>query len=101
MSDEKKGIDFRLEWGQRMTAFAAAFIVAVGVVVLYCFGAVSEGIVLGAFGMITTIAGLLQVFRGREKQQARLAAAQIREAEKDERIAELEAKRRGVGFGDE
>lgn len=96
---KSKGIEFRLEWGQRMTAFTGAFFLALGALVLHVLGLIGEGVVLGAFGMITTIAGLLQVFRGREKQQARLTAAQMREAEKDEAVARIQARRSGVGFG--
>lgn len=70
MANEPK-IKVAIEWGQRMTAFAGAMILAIAAVVLYCCGLVSEAIVLGAFGMITTIAGLLQVFRSREKEAAR------------------------------
>jgi cadmium resistance protein CadD (predicted permease) len=95
-----KGIDFRLEFGQRMTALTAAVVLAVAAMVLHCFGLVSEGIVLGAFGMITTIAGLLQVFRGKEKQQAQLTRSQLRQAEADERVAELTGDR-PIGFGGE
>ncbi len=70
MADKPK-IDVQIEWGQRMTAFAGALLLAIAAVVLYCCGLLSEGIVLGAFGMITTIAGLLQVFRSKEKEASR------------------------------
>ena len=98
-----KGIDFRLEFGQRMTAFAAAFVLAIAAVVLYCCGLVSEGIVLGAFGMITTIAGLLQVFRSKEKEMRHTAEASMHKDDAQAGVQRVEAvaEGRSIGFGGE